>query len=106
MLRTTRLPKTAAKQRGTSKPLTLPPRDSVLAATAGDSNRHRGEPHQAAACTETLQDKRRCLAVPRRDQAGPVRCKGIPFRVFVDAFATVDEELAPEPDWADFPNLD
>ncbi len=33
----------------------------------------------------------------------PGRCRRtIPFRVFADAFATQDEEWAPEPDWADF----
>ncbi len=36
-----------------------------------------------------------------RPSAARRRC--IPFRVLADAFATVDEELAPEPDRADFP---
>lgn len=30
------------------------------------------------------------------------RRRSIPFHVLADAFATVDEELAPEPDVADF----
>ncbi len=30
------------------------------------------------------------------------RRRAIPFRVLADAFATEDEELAPEPDWADY----
>jgi hypothetical protein len=31
------------------------------------------------------------------------RRRSIPFHVLADAFATVDEELTPEPDRADFP---
>ncbi len=33
---------------------------------------------------------------------GAARRRVIPFRVLADAFATEDEELAPEPDWADY----
>lgn len=42
---------------------------------------------------------------PGRPFSNPsaTRRRSIPFRMLADAFATVDEELAPEPDWADFP---
>jgi len=32
----------------------------------------------------------------------PTRCRSIPLRVLLDAFATEDEDLAPEPEWFDF----
>ncbi len=46
-------------------------------------------------------------AVPSRRGPAPEdpaarRRRSIPFRMLADAFATVDEELEAEPDWADF----
>lgn len=41
-------------------------------------------------------------SVPPLANRAPARRRSIPFRMLADAFGTQDEELDPEPDYADF----